>query len=65
MILARHPEMEVPFLYHVKRGVLSARQFLDFDGESCPEALDKLRYERKFVCFLIVSRIFKLCFHKL
>ena len=56
--MGRHPEMEVPFLYRVKRGVLTPRGFLDFDGERCPEAVEKLRYERKFVCFLIVSRIF-------
>ena len=52
LILARHPEMEIPFLYQVKRSVLKPRGLLDFDGETCPDVIAQLRYDRKFVCFL-------------
>ena len=53
LIIARHSEMEIPFLYQVKRGVLGPRAFADFDGVNCPDIIQKIRYDRRFVCFFV------------
>ena len=51
--------MEIPFLYQVKRSVLCARAFADFDGKRCPDVIEKIRYDRRFVCFCRKVRIFE------